>query len=105
MAYIKAFDSLNNQIGSQVLLPPDDWGWTGMNPQVFLGSDFDAVSLYQSLLNIDCFGMDMFYIDEDAPPPHYAGPEPGGILLMGTGILCLGIAVKLRRKTGSIKKS
>ncbi|MDY0361882.1 MAG: PEP-CTERM sorting domain-containing protein [Desulforegulaceae bacterium] len=100
MAYIRAFDSLNNQIGSEVLLPPDDWGWSGMNPQVYLGSAFDAVS-YVSITpsnKIDCFGMDMFYIDEEAPPPHGAVPEPGGLLLMGTGILCLAAGTKIRKK-------
>lgn len=99
LAYITAYDSTNTQIGSSVLLPPDDWGWTGMNPQVFLGSDFDAVaSVSITAANaIDCFGMDMFYIDEDAPPPHNPIPEPATFLLFGLGIL--GFAGASRKKT------
>lgn len=88
MAYVAAFDDTDTQIGFQVLLPPDNWGWSGANPQVYFGSDFDAASYVKiwAANDIDCFGMDMFYIDEDAPPPI---PEPGTMILLGSGLLGL----------------
>jgi hypothetical protein len=100
MAYITAFNSLDTQIGSSVLLPPNDWGLQDKNSGVYLGADFDAVN-YVSITasnNIDCFGMDKFYFDEAAPIPNNPVPEPGGLLLMGTGIFFIAAGSKLRKK-------
>ena len=97
LTYVQGFDSGGTATGPAVLLPPDDWGWTGLNPQVFLGSDFDSIA-YASFTvanAVDCFGMDMFYINEPAPPPNYI-PEPGTVMLLGGSLL--GLALRLRRR-------
>jgi len=76
------------------LLPPDDWGFVGTNPQIFLGSQFDNIMWFSFTVSneVDCFGMDNFYINEPAPPPV---PLPGAFLL---GMLGLSVAgVKLRK--------
>lgn len=70
------------------LLPPDDWGFPAT--QIFLGSQFDSVKAFWFVADntVDCFGMDNFFIDEDAPPPTGV-PEPGTISLLGSAVLGL----------------
>ena len=85
------------------LLPPDSWGWDGVSspgplqndPQIFLGSQFDAVDLVRFTIGntVDCFGMDEFYIDEPAP----VIPEPSTIAIWSV-LGGLGLAVGRYRR-------
>lgn len=77
---------INASNGFSQMLPPDDWGWAGTNPQIFLGSQFDNIMWFSFTVSnaVDCFGMDNFYIDQPAP----VIPAPAAILLgaLGTGL-------------------
>ena len=75
------------------LLPPDDWGFSGTNPQIFLGSQFDNIMWFSFTVTnpVDCFGMDDFYIDEPGP----SIPAPGALLL---GSLGMGLVGWMRRR-------
>lgn len=77
---------INSSNGYSQLLPPDDWGFAGTNPQIFLGPQFDNIMWYSFTVSnsVDCFGMDNFYIDQPAP----VIPAPAAVLLvaLGTGL-------------------
>jgi hypothetical protein len=73
---------INSSNGSSQLLPSDDWGWVGPDPQIFLNDAFgNGITSFDFTVGntVDCFGMDEFYIDEDAPPPV---PDAGGTLAL-----------------------
>lgn len=92
-AYIHA--SLDGSTSSfSQLLPVENWGFPAT--QIFLGANFDGIKAFWFTVNnaVDCFGMDEFYIDEDAPPP--TAPEPTTFVLMGLGLA--GLAWRARKQ-------
>jgi len=93
--YINALQDGTN-ISYSMLLPPDDWGFGGVNPQVYLDNNFDGILAFTYTVanRVDCFGMDNFYIDE-APPP---APEPSTLILFGTGLLAAARASRRAKK-------
>jgi hypothetical protein len=71
---------------SQVLTP-ENWGFPAS--QIFLGSQFDNIKAFWFTAenDVDCFGMDSFYIDEAAPNNPSTVPEP----TVTIGLLAIGI--------------
>lgn len=91
-AYIHASVD-GSTISYSQLLPSDNWGFSGFNPQIFLGSQFDNIKYFSFTVEniVDCFGMDNFYIDEE----FVEAPESAPIALLALGLLGL----VLRRRT------
>lgn len=82
LAYIHASgDGIADDFSMQ--LPVENWGFPAT--QIFLGSEFDSIKAFWFDVNsdVDCFGMDNFFINEPAP----AVPVPGTAVLA-----CLGAA-------------
>ncbi|RWX42875.1 PEP-CTERM protein-sorting domain-containing protein [Candidatus Electrothrix aarhusensis] len=94
---------ITNNLGDSFLLAPSDWGiaysYEGLASdgiiRNWMDSDFNNISSFTiSSDNAHCFGMDNFYIDEEAPS-RTPVPEPATLLLLGMGITGL---VGIRRK-------
>ena len=95
---------ITTNTGYSMLLPSSDWGFErdyfggegdGIS-RLWLDGNFDDVLWVTfSSINAYCFGLDNFYIDEDAPPPP-AVPEPSTMILLGTGIA--GFITRYRKK-------
>ena len=91
-AYITASNGFSQK------LPSDGWGFhRGTNPQIYLDSNFDNITSFSFTVANDvyCFGMDEFYIDEQAPPRV---PEPATYLLLGSLAAGLFGFTNLRKK-------
>jgi hypothetical protein len=89
---------IKNDGGNDILLPPEDWGFPAK--QIFLPATYDGINSFEFYAEnpVDCFGMDEFYIDEDAPPP-VGVPEGGSsFALFGASmLLALGVSSKLKK--------
>lgn len=98
-AYIHASTDRVTSSFSQ-LLPPEDWG-LGTTSQIFLGSEFDNIKAFWFVVqsDVDCYGMDEFYVDEPAPPNPNAVPVPASaVLLVLGGLSAMGYTGLRRRK-------
>ena len=87
-------DGIN--VSYSMLLPPDDWGFSGPNSEIYLGVEFENIKAFTftSTGTSDGFGLDEFFIDQEAPPP--AVPVPAAVWLFGSGLL--GLVGMARRK-------
>lgn len=106
--YVEAWK--NGTMLERLLLTPDTWGFASVNnvnqprqtdPKMFLSSNFDSVDVvkFKSASTVHgtpnhvhdafCFGMDMFYIDEQAPTPPPSVPAPTPLMLLGLGLAAL----------------
>ncbi len=82
-----------------MLLPSDDWGFDGPNTEIFLGTEFDNILAFSITYGSGAvgFGMDEFFIDEEAPGTV---PEPATFALLGFGLAGIGLS---RRKKKALK--
>jgi hypothetical protein len=71
-----------NPTGPAVLLPTENWGFPAT--QVGLGPEFDAVDSVRFFVtsDVDCFGMDDFYINEIPAPSTLAAGALFGAMAM-----------------------
>jgi hypothetical protein len=89
--WIRAVGGVDN--GYVQMLPSENWGYSSTT-QVFLGSQFDAVTAFEFYVtnSVDCFGMDEFYINEAAPPNPNATPDGAStIALLSAGFVGMGL--------------
>ena len=93
-AFIHASNDGVNSSFSQ-LLPSEDWGFPAS--AVSLGAKFDNILAFWFVAgtDIDCFGMDNFYINEEAPVTPSSVPVPAAFPLMASA---LGLGAFGRRK-------
>ena len=95
---------ITNDSAHSLLLASSDWGvdytYSGAAGdgiiRNWMDSNFSGISSFTiSSENAYCFGMDNFFIDEPAPP---AVPEPALLYLLGTGLLGIFGAKKLKKQ-------
>lgn len=88
------------QVGADVIAPSEAWGFPAT--EVYFGSNFDMVdkvTITSTHTSFSCFGMDSFYIDEQAPEPGaLTVPEPSGVSLLALGA---GAFVLRRKRRGA----
>lgn len=87
---------ITNDSSYSMLLPSSDWGFAfdfyggpgdGV-ARLWLDNNFDGVSSVTfTSTNAYCFGLDNFYIDEEAPPSNV--PLPAAVWLLGSGLVGL----------------
>jgi len=87
---------IKNNNGNDQLLPSENWGFPAT--QIFLGSNYDGITSFSFYVtsDVDCFGMDEFYIDEAAPPGGPSVPDSATTAAL-LGFAMIGI-VAARRK-------
>jgi len=85
--YINALADGTN-VSYSMLLPSDDWGFAGANPEITLGIEFSNILALSFTYGSNAvgFGLDEFYIDEAAPSPS-AVPIPAAAFLFGPALL------------------
>lgn len=95
--YINALAD-GSTVSYSMLLPSDDWGFAGSNPEIYLGTEFDGIKAFTFTYGSGAvgFGLDEFYIDEAAP---VIVPEPSTTLLVGFGLA----AISATRRLGRIR--
>lgn len=71
---------INAPNGFSVLLPPNDWGFSDPNAEVFLDSNFVDIlwASYTVTNDVYCFGMDLFYFNESFAPGALPSSLPSG---------------------------
>ena len=94
--YINALSN-GVDISFSMLLPSDDWGFAGPNSEIYLGTEFDGIKAFSFTYGsgAEGFGLDEFFIDQEAPPP--AVPVPAAVWLFGSGLLGL-VGIARRKK-------
>ena len=78
------------------MLPVENWGLPAT--QIFLGSQFDNIKAFWFTVEnaVDCFGMDNFFINEEAPGGNV--PEPATLGLLALGLAGLGLRRRQRAR-------
>ncbi len=98
---------VTNDNGDFLLLPSSDWGIDYLSNGVTLGDgierlwmddNFDDIAYFDvTSQNAYCFGLDNFYINEEAPPIDPV-PEPSTFVLLGSGLASLAWYSRKRKK-------
>jgi PEP-CTERM motif len=101
---------VTSSTGSSMLLPSSDWGmgylFTGVADndatpieRLWLDSNYDGITSFSvTSQNASCFGLDNFYLDQEAPPVDPV-PEPATMFLFGIGLVGLvGSRIKKKKK-------
>jgi hypothetical protein len=93
IAFVQGFNS-NVATGPPVQLPSEDWGFPAT--PILLGNDFNVVDevIFMVANQVDCFGMDEFYLDQPAPS---SVPEASSVVAWSL-VSVIGLAVGWYRK-------